>query len=132
MSRLWITVEELINFTEHDEVKNKSVVKTTVMISLAESKIIAYCKHDFSDEEKYPELPDDVKNATLILADALCYNDSLNISGKLKSETYDDYSYTMDVSEVSTDFDSLGISTLLDPYVIPDDYGDLFLRVGVL
>lgn len=101
------------------------------MISLAESKIIAHCKQDFSDTDKYPSIPDAVKSATLILADALCYNDSLQISGTLKSETYDDYSYTVDVKEISTDFDVLGIESLLKPYVQPDD-GNLFFRIGVV
>lgn len=131
MSRPWITPNELVQFTEHEGVKNKSPTRMDVMISLAESKIIAYCKHDFSDEEKYPELPEEVKNATLILADALCYNDSLRTSGKLKSESYDDYSYSVDVTETSTDFDILGITSLLDPFVL-DDSGNLFMRVSVL
>lgn len=128
--RPWITVDDLTAFTEHNEVKNKSSVKITVMIALAETKIIKYCKHDFS-LEKYPEIPADVKNATLILADALCYNDSLQLTGKLKSETFDDYSYTIDTVEVSTDFDILGISGLLAPYVL-DESGNTFLRLGVI
>lgn len=131
MSRPWITPEELSSFSEHESVKNKSAVRILVMINLAESKIIAYCKHDFSDVKKYPTLPQEVKNAALILADALCYNDSLQTSGKLKSESYDDYSYTVDVNEISIGFDNLGISSLLDPYVL-DDSGNLFLRVSVL
>lgn len=128
----WITANDLFAFTERDEVKNKSAVKVSAIISIAESKIKEYCKHDFTDEEKYPTVPKEVVNATLILADALCYNDSLRTSGILKSETYDDYSYTVDVSEISTDFDMLGISSLLKPYVSSEDSGDLFFRVGVL
>ena len=131
MDRPWITPEELVKFTEHEGVKNKLPERMLVMISLAESKIIAYCKHDFSDKEKYSELPEAVKNATLILADAICYNDSLRTSGKLKSESYDDYSYSVDVTETSTDFDILGITSLLDPFIL-DDSGDLFMRVSVL
>nr|DAH18958.1 MAG TPA: Head Tail Connector Protein [Caudoviricetes sp.] len=130
-TRPWITVEDLSSFTEHEEVKNKSAVKTIVMIALAESKIINYCKHDFSNAEKYPEIPADVKNATLILADALCYNDSLQLIGRLKGETFDDYSYTVETVEVSTDFDMLGISSLLAPYVI-NESGNTFLRLGVI
>lgn len=131
MTRPWVRPEQLVEFSEHESVKSKSTIRLSAMISLAESKIIAFCKHDFSDEDKYPELPLDVKNATLILADALCYNDSLQISGTLKSETYDDYSYTVEVKEISTDFDILGIESLLKPYVHSDD-GNLFFRIGVI
>lgn len=130
-TRPWITVDDLSAFTEHEEVKNKSAVKTIVMIALAESKIINYCKQDFSNSEKYSEIPADVKNATLILADALCYNDSLQLTGKLQGETFDDYSYTIETVEVSTDFDILGISSLLAPYVI-DEKGNTFLQLGVI
>lgn len=131
MERPWVTTEELLEFTERSEVKKKSPAKIAVMISLAESKIISFCKHDFSNDDDYPTVPQDIKNATLILADALCYNDSLRTSGVVKSESFDDYSYTVDVGEVSIDFDVLGISALLEPYTI-DDSGSLFFRVGVL
>lgn len=131
MARPWIIPEEVIQFSEHECVHNKSIIKLETMISLAESKIIKYCHHDFSDE-KYTELPADVKNAVLILADALSYNDSLRTSGKLKSESYDDYSYSVDVSEINTDFDSLDIASLLEQYVIDESEGNLFMRVGVL
>lgn len=130
MIRPWITVGELERFTERTEVKNLTPLRTSVMINLAESKIIAYCHHDFSDDVKYPELPESVKNATYILAEAFCYNDSRQTTGVIKSETYDDYSYTIESSETSTDFDVLGIATLLKPYV--EDAGDMFLRVGVI
>ena len=131
MQRPWITSKELLEFTERSEVQKKSPAKIAVMISLAESKIISFCKHDFSNDDDYPNVPQDIKNATLILADALCYNDSLRTSGVVKSESFDDYSYTVDVEEVSTDFDVLGISTLLEPYAL-DNSGSLFFRVGVL
>lgn len=129
MIRPWITADELERFTERTEVKDLNPLRKSVMINLAESKIIAYCHHDFSDE-KYPEIPMAVKNATYILAEAFCYNDRRQTTGVIKSETYDDYSYTIESSEISTDFDVLGIATLLKPYV--EDAGDIFLGVGVI
>lgn len=132
MVRPWVLPANLRSFTEHNEVNEKTDDKLAVMISIAERKVIDYCKHDFTSEEYELSLPQDVKNAVLIIADSLSYNDSLRITGSLKSESYDDYSYTVDVHEISTDFDILGVSSLLDPYVMDDTGGSLNFRIGVI
>lgn len=130
MDRPWINAEDLKEFSEHYSVNEMSTTHIEAMITLAESKIIQHCHHDFSDKEKYPFIPSDVKTATLILADALCYNYNLKHNGALKGENFDDYSYTVETSEISTSFDVLEISSLLGPYV--DDKGDFFFAIGAI
>lgn len=130
--RPWITANELTDFSNHKEVIDTNSVRTTVLISLAESKIIAYCHHDFSDDEIYPSIPEEVKNAALILSDALVYNDNLRNDVSIKSQTFDDYSYTAEETLVPVSFDELGLSTLLDNYVLDNTSGNLFLGVDVL
>lgn len=132
MARPWITANDLSKFSNHKEVIETNSVRTTVLISIAESKIINYCNHDFSDTEKYPSIPEDVKNATLLLADALIYNDNLQNNVSIKSQTFDDYSYTAEESAVLIDFDSLGIKSLLDKYILDEAHGNMYIGVDVL
>lgn len=131
MSREWVTPEELINYTDDKSIKNKSEVKIKVLISLAKAKINQYCNTDFDNESEYPQIPEDIKNAMLILLESLCHNDNLQSSGSIKSEKFsDDYSYTAEDTYTQIEFDNLGISSLLDKY--KKSNGNISFSVGVL
>lgn len=130
MTRPWITPAQLRDFSDNSIVKNKSDAKLSAMITIAEGKIISYCHHDFSDE-KYTDLPAEIITAVLIIADALSYNDSLRATNNVKSETFDDYSYTIENSEIPIDFSVLGVKSLLDPFV-EDGSGSIIMRVSVI
>lgn len=131
-NRLWVTYDEVLKITKHPDLFEKNKLRVEMMISIAESKIISYCKNDFSNDIKYPELPTAVKSATLILADALVYNDNLRTESVIKSESYDDYSYTVDVNESTVALDELGLSSMLDPYVREDTGGNMKLGVAII
>ena len=92
--RPWVTPEELKEYTEFEEVKNRADSKLKIDISRAESWVIDYCNNRFDDPEKYPEIPENVKTAVLLIAEAYAHNAVEQTKVRLKSETFDDYSYT--------------------------------------
>lgn len=55
--RPWVTPEELKEYTEFEEVKNRADSKLKIDISRAESWVIDYCNNRFDDPEKYPRYP---------------------------------------------------------------------------
>ena len=96
--RPWVTPEELKEYTEFEEVKNRADSKLKIDISRAESWVINYCNNRFDDPEKYPEIPENVKTAVLLIAEAYAHNAVEQTKVRLKSETFDDYSYTAESS----------------------------------
>ena len=104
--------------------------KIAVDITRAEAMIIKYCHHDFSDTEKYPELPENVRVAAILLAEAIAHNDYVSTVAysNYKSESMDDYSYTAgDATAVS--ISGLGLASLLDEYVTSQAKGGVLLRM---
>ena len=96
--RPWVTPEELKEYTEFEEVKNRADSKLKIDISRAESWVIDYCNNRFDDPEKYPDIPENVKTAVLLIAEAYAHNAVEQTKVRLKSETFDDYSYTAESS----------------------------------
>lgn len=127
-TRPWITPSNVIEYSDLAEVQKRSDMKLKVDIRRAESYIIKYTNNDFSDEEKYPDIPEDVKVADILLAEYFAHNISL-IGGK-KSETFDDYSYTVD--DATIDVTALGLDTLLDPFIITKASGRVNMRMRKL
>lgn len=126
--RPWVTPAEVREYSDNPNVQKRKSAKLRVDITRAEQYVITYTHNDFSDEEKYPEIPDAVKAAVLILAEAYARSaTSRFITQGVKSETFDDYSYTAD--EGTIDYDSLGLAGLLDPYVIAEANCGVTLRL---
>ncbi len=124
-TRPWITPEEVKAYSDLEDVTGRSDAKLEVDIKRAEAYIIKYCGHDFS---KYDDLPDDVRTADIILSEY--YGHKQGSIGKMKSETFDDYSYTSGESEYL--ISSLGIDVLLDPYVETQATGKITMRLRKL
>lgn len=125
MERPWITAEEVIAYSDLSNVTSRSPVKLGIDIRRAESYIIKYCNNDFSDEEYKDSIPEDVKVADILLAEYFAHNKAM--IGSKKSETFDDYSYTVDDSTI--DVTSLGLDTLLGPYVKTKPAGNVNMRM---
>jgi hypothetical protein len=100
-----------------------------VDISRAEAKIISITHNRFSDD-KYPTIPEPVRLATILAAEAYAKNAAERAKKQIKSETFDDYSYTLESSEI--DLSSLDLDELLRDYVLPEDAGDTILRLRKL
>ena len=106
--RPWITPQQVRDYSETPEVLKRSDAKLSVDISRAEQYIITYT----------------------LMAEAYAHNAALTSSKVLKSETFDDYSYSADHSDIEvTDLD---LAALLDDYVVTAANGTVTMRMRVL
>lgn len=128
VARPWITPQDIKDYTDHADIKERSDSKLMMDISRAEAKIISITHNQFSDE-KYSEIPDQVKIATILAAEAYAKNGVERSKKRIKSETFDDYSYTLESSEI--DLSTLDLDELLRDYVF-ESAGNTVLRLRKL
>lgn len=121
-NRPWITPEYLRTYTNYDSVKNLTDEKLKFYIMRSEMYIISigkkYYNIDFSNAEKYPTPVDEgLKLADAITTEhyALTSTDDSTFKG-LKSETFDDYSYTKYDNQTGS-INDLGILDILGSLV---------------
>ena len=113
--RPWAVPADVISYSDYKQVQDRAEAKLQVDISRAEQYVIAYTNNDFSDLEAIPE---PVKTAVILLAEAYAYNacaDARSGGRRMKSESFDDYSYSDD--DAYFNIDDLDVKVLLDPYV---------------
>lgn len=126
-TRPWATPEEVKKYTDYPSVKNRDDAKLAVDITRAEQYIISYTNNSFEDCEKIPET---VKTAVILVAEAYAYNTCLT-SREMKSEQFDDYSYT--VSDAGPiDIAGLDLGSLLEEYCISEAKRGVTLRMRAL
>lgn len=109
--RPWVGPLEVKTYSEYPSVQSRDDQKIAVDISRAEQYVISFTNNDFSD---YEEIPEAVKTAVILVAEAYAYNACLSAREK-KSEQFDDYSYTMADSQ-PIDIGQLDISSLLEEF----------------
>ena len=125
--RPWATPDDVREYTDRANVKARTDAKLAVDITRAEQYVIAYTKNDFTDAEKFPEIPDPVKTAVVLLAEH--YGFTAKSGGMMKSETYDDYSYT---AAEGTLIDLLDLRPLLDAFVVTAPKGGVTMKLRKL
>lgn len=128
-ARPWATPEEIREYTSHEEVKTRTDAKLKFDIARAEIKVINKTNNSFPDEE-YPEIPEAVKMAVMLLAEAYAKNDVEATKKQIKSETFDDYSYTAESATI--DIDDLDLDDLLAAYVKSTGRGTAVFRLRKL
>ena len=129
VNRPWVTPAEVKEYTEYPSVSTRPDSKLAVDISRAEQYVISYVNHDFA---AYEELPQSVKTAIILLAEAYAYNACLTAkAGAMKSETFDDYSYTAADAE-PIDINSVDIATLLDDFAAEQARQGITMRMRKL
>lgn len=140
-TRPWVNPEEVKNYTEYAEVAGRQTGKLMFDIARAEEYVIAYTNNKFSDVDA---VPGPVKMAVILLAEAYAYNakersartSRSTSGGRMKSETYDDYSYTFadgeSLKDTLLDESALGLGTLLDGFVIAQGTGKINFRMRKL
>lgn len=126
-ARPWVTPSEVKDYSDLADVQARSDAKLTIDIQRAEAYIIKYCGHDFSSE-KYTTIPDNVKTADLVLSEY--YSHKQGAIGKMKSETFDDWSYTSTESDYL--IKTLDLESLLDAYVEVKPSGKINMRLRKL
>ena len=128
--RPWIIPHDVQNYTELKEVQNRSDEKLMLDIARAEQKIISITNNRFDDEIKYPEIPEPVRIAAILLAEAYAKNAGEKAQRNYKSETFDDYSYTVGASTV--DLEALGLDELLSEFVVESGIGKTVMKLRSL
>lgn len=99
-------------------------------ISKVSSYVIYHTHNRFDTEEYEKELPQDVRMAVILLAEAYAKQAITQKEGAKSSETFDDYSYTMDNdSDIA---ENLGLALMLDDYIIQPDNGKVTMKLRKL
>lgn len=126
MNTPWVTPAEVKAYSEYKQVQERTDERIAVDIARAEQYIKTLTHNDFAE---YAEVPAEVKTATILLAEAYGYNAALKTNA-LKSETFDDYSYTAETSAI--ELDALDIAALLDAYVVLQPRNGVTMRMRKL
>lgn len=124
--RPWVTPQEVRDYSETATVQKRTDARLAVDITRAEQYVITYTHNSFEKEE---EIPPSVKTAVLILAEAYAHNAAI-AAKEVKSETFDDYSYTSEATAISVE--GLDLAALLDDYVIVAPKNGVTLRMRKL
>lgn len=140
MTRPWVSPQQVKEYTDIAAVQNRPDAKLKVDIARAEQYVINYTHNDFSDIAYATTIPDEVKYAVIMLAET--YANQAIVAAKqadffitkngMKSEAYDDYSYTVSESAADIDIASLNLSSLLDGYVLAEAKGKVIVRMRKL
>ncbi len=127
--RPWVTPDEIRAYTEIEAVRERADARLEVDIARAEQYVVTYTHNKFDAEA---ELPPSVKTAVILLAEA--YASYANMmketkGGAFKSETFDDYSYTVGEATLEDVIKALGLSALLDDYVVAQANATITMRL---
>lgn len=116
-ARPWISPKAVREYTQNPTVRDRTDERLKVDIARAEMYVVAYCKHGFTDPEKYPVVPEEVRLAVMLIAEMYAARAEAEATGRslLKSETNDDYSYT--AKDTETAIEDLNVGELLDPHI---------------
>ena len=130
MQRPWSSPDDVKEYTDYPEVAERSEGKLKQDILRAEMKIIKNTNNRFDDDEKYPEIPEQVKLATILVAEAYAKNLVERATKKIKSETFDDYSYELTETK-DIDISGLDLDELLADFVI-QSRGNMHFRMTAI
>ena len=130
MQRPWVQPAEVKEYSESAKVAARSNVRLAYDIARAERCVIYHTHNRFDTEEYEKELPQDVRMAVILLAEAYAKQAITQKEGAKSSETFDDYSYTMDNdSDIA---ENLGLALMLDDYIIQPDNGKVTMKLRKL
>lgn len=130
MQRPWISPDDVKEYTDYPEVAERSEGKLKQDILRAEMKIIKITNNRFDDDEKYPKIPEQVKLATILVTEAYAKNLVERATKKIKSETFDDYSYELTETK-DIDISGLDLDELLADFVI-QSRGNMHFRMTAI
>ena len=128
-TRPWVLPKEVKAYTDIEAVQQRKKEKLEMDIARAEQYVITYTRNRF---EGYTEIPAPVKTAVILLAEAYAsYANQLKKTGggAVKSETYDDYSYTAGEGTFEDFVKALDLAALLDDFVIKQASGTITMRM---
>lgn len=107
-----ITPQEVIEYTDNQEVKVRPPEKLKLDIVRSESKIFSLCGKDFLKEST---LPEPIRIALILYAEYYAIGATINKNGGMyKSESFDDYSYELRDETIAEP----DVYYLIEPYVV--------------
>ena len=114
-ARPWITPEQVREYTTYESVKAREDAQLRLDIVWAEAYVCKYCHQRF---ENYETMPEDVILALLMVAEHHAAQAAAGAEGHglYKSETLDDYSYT--IQDTQSAIDNMLLGPLLDDYIV--------------
>lgn len=127
--RPWVLPKEVKAYTDIEAVQQRKKEKLEVDIARAEQYVITYTRNRF---EAYDKIPGPVRTAVILLAEAYAsYSNQLKKTGggAVKSETFDDYSYTAGEGTFEDMVKALDLAALLDDFVVPQASGNMTMRM---
>ena len=127
--RPWVLPKEIKAYTDIEAVQQRKKDKLEMDIARAEQYVITYTHNRF---EGYDKIPGPVRTAVILLAEAYAsYANQLKKTGggAVKSETYDDYSYTAGEGTFEDFVKALDLAALLDDFVIKQASGTVTMRM---
>ena len=131
-NRPWVSPEEGREYSEMEAVQQRSDTRLAVDIARAEQYVVTYTHNKFED---YEEIPPPVKTAVILLAEAYASHANLlktTKGGAFKSETFDDYAYSVGDSAFSAMVQDLDLAALLDGFVVAEPHKGVTLRMRKL
>lgn len=130
MERPWIKPAQIREYTSSPKVEARTDIQLAYDIARAEKYVIFHTHNSFDSKEYGSGLPLDVTMAVILLAEAYAKQAIVQKEGSLSSETFDDYSYTVDSGADIAD--SLGLGAMLEEYVLPEDHGKVIMKLRKL
>ena len=127
--RPWVLPKEIKAYTDIEAVQQRKKDKLEMDIARAEQYVITYTHNRF---EGYDKIPSPVRTAVILLAEAYAsYANQLKKTGggAVKSETFDDYSYTAGEGTFEDFVKALDLAALLDDFVIKQASGTVTMRM---
>ena len=127
--RPWVLPKEIKAYTDIEAVQQRKKDKLEMDIARAEQYVITYTHNRF---EGYDKIPGPVRTAVILLAEAYAsYANQLKKTGggAVKSETFDDYSYTAGEGTFEDFVKALDLAALLDDFVIKQASGTVAMRM---
>lgn len=127
--RPWVLPKDVKAYTEIEAVQQRGKARLEMDIARAEQYVITYTHNRFTD---CAEVPAPVRTAVILLAEAYAsYANQLKKTGggAVKSETFDDYSYTASEGTFEDLVKALDLAALLDDYVVTQASGTVTLRM---
>lgn len=130
--RPWVLPKEVKAYSEIEAVQKRSKPRMEVDIARAEQYVITYTHNRFED---YEEIPPPVKTAVILLAEAYASHANLmktTSGGAFKSETFDDYAYSVGDATFAAAVKDLDLAALLDDFVVAEPRKGVTLRMRKL
>lgn len=130
MKRPWVDPMQVRDYSSSSKVKTRSDGQLAYDIARAERYVIFHTHNKFDSKEYESELPSDVTMAVILLAETYAKQAIMQKDGALNSETFDDYSYTIDAGADIAD--SLGLGAMLEEYILPEERGKVVMNLRKL